>query len=1119
MTEPHDTQRGGISSSRHGYLYYESPVAVPSDTPRLMIIMYNFPPDPAVGGLRWEQMSRHFAQEGWAVDVVTRDFSDVAGLDRSRLNGLPAGTRIYSVPSQEPLLVRIQKVLWPSVRRMLGERRAPGATALSQSEISEQQGARVLVRSYVAWMDVKRDNGWARAAARVATSLAGSGNYLAVISSGPPHMAHEAARLTAKRTGLPFVVDMRDPWSLVQRVTEVVASPVWLFLARRFERRAVDAASLITMNTEQSCRAMRDAYPERAGKIEVIRNGCDDEPLPPTVRDGCFRLRFAGTIYMDRDPRLVFRAARAIISKLGLTPDQFLIEFIGNADHYEGKATVDIAGEEGVGDFVRVSGRVPRQKSLEFLANATMLLSLPQDSHFAVPAKIYEYVRFDAWLLVSASPHSATAQLVKDTDADVVDHGDVDAIARVLEHRYLQFVSGDLPGAIARDGRFDRRVQSKKLIALLNERCGAVAGVRDASLAAAGRAPRANFRLSNDDLVIVDLSGTEVNRKLVRWLANAVVRRTAARRRGKGKLSLLVFAPFGDANTIDTPQHVERFSASSLIGLPERDAVNEWAFETANELISGAGRDLFPRIRGVHLGDLNLLAVQGYIQDYAMLVAAIRAYGRNQTVRRCIVISGYADIGSAIAREAKGVATSVRALHPPRELHMEFTLLARRFRRDPPPLTEALPVDQEHPRVLMVSDSVPMRMMFAAIEPHLAAAGAGPTLRLDYRPATETARPAAEPRVVTRRIPSAAACPEASRDQIGQHRISTRQLLAARGDAQPSAALRRVMASLPMDHFLSGLSLSQFAEQAAHLEEVEWLLRELRPQLVVVGNDRWWLGQSFVREAQRLGIPTLALQDGIEGAHPNWFWAAADVIGTSGEIYPEYLLAHGVDAGRIHTVGQPRYDSFLKRNKGEDSVGARRSTRKQLGLESDAFYVLFAAQPTQDRAYAQQVMEAVLAVPGVRLIVRPHPSSDVAPYAQLVSMLGDHRATLQTSGGTQDVLNACDVVVLQHSTVALEAVILDRFVISANFSGVPDVTPYVELGISLPATTSAELTATIAQLVALPASERAASKAQAKRALERLLGPQDGQAGQRAANLISSLLGGVLAADTQKAGA
>lgn len=464
--------RAELPAAARAVLYSEAAVLAPAGAPRILLISYTFPPDPAIGGLRWQRMAAHFADNGWAVDVIARDFRDLPGLDIARIKTLPAGMRIFSVPDREPVVGRVQKFVWRPVRRVFGQLKTAKIHALSQPEIQQQRGLRAKLRTYFAWLDFSRGHNWARAAADVASELARSEAYLAIVSSGPPHMAHEGGRLASKKTQIPHVVDMRDPWSLVQRVQEILASPLWLRMASRYERRVIDHASLVTMNTEASRDAMRAAYPEHAAKIDVVRNGTDDEPLPPTRRDGRFRLRFAGSIYIDRDPRTCFKAAKRVITELNLTPQQFLIEFVGQVYRYAGTPTLKIAEEEGIREYVRVSGLVPRNEALEFLAGGTMLLNLPQDSDFAVPAKVYEYLRFDAWMLVLAAANSATGMLLRGTDADVVDHDDIDGITRILTTRYEQFASGVKPQAIARDDRFDRRLQAKKMLELITEHCG-----------------------------------------------------------------------------------------------------------------------------------------------------------------------------------------------------------------------------------------------------------------------------------------------------------------------------------------------------------------------------------------------------------------------------------------------------------------------------------------------------------------------------------------------------------------------------------------------------------------------------------------------------------------------
>jgi glycosyltransferase involved in cell wall biosynthesis len=463
--EKKGTDHGAASKST---LYYEAPSTDSAYAHRMMLITYSFPPDRLVGGLRWQEMSRHFAERGWAVDVVTRDFTNVPNLDLARLRRLAPGTRVFSVPDREPLIGRAQRLAMTAVRAISARRNHGKAVRDASTDATSQSVLAPIRKAILVWLSIRRSASWTHAAARIAIDLTKHRRYTAVISSGPPHMAHEAGRQVAVSAAVPLVVDMRDPWSLVERLPDDVASPLWYAIARRHERAVVHRAALVTMNTEKACHAMRVAYPELANRIEVIRNGSDDSAVGSVKRDSIFRIRFAGSIYLDRDPRLVFRAAARVIEEVRLTPERFVIEFVGDEDHQARKPAAAIAAEEGIEEFVRIGGVLSREATLEFLAAATMLLSLPQDSALAIPAKIYEYVAVDAWMLVLAHRNSATAQLLEGSDADVVDPADVDGMVAAIRRRVDQFSSGVTPTAVGKDGRFDRRIQSDKLMRLID---------------------------------------------------------------------------------------------------------------------------------------------------------------------------------------------------------------------------------------------------------------------------------------------------------------------------------------------------------------------------------------------------------------------------------------------------------------------------------------------------------------------------------------------------------------------------------------------------------------------------------------------------------------------------
>lgn len=431
---------------------------------RLLLISHHFPPSAAVGGVRWQQLSKYAAERGWGLDVICCDPAVMEIRDDSRLAQLPEGVRIYSAAAREPRIGRAVGRGWQLVRaiKAIGRTRQPAQRSanFAAQQVPRDVSVRALARAYFAWLDFARGEAWAKSAASVGVALARTNRYGAVVSSGPPHMAHEAARIVAEAAHLPLVLDFRDPWRDVERVSENIASPLWFRLAAKFEGRAVAAAELVVVNTDQSGDAMRRRYPAASSRILTVRNGSDEEPLPESTRDTRFTIRFAGSIYLDRDPRLVFRAAARVIRELQLTPRDLGILFIGFVRNVGAVPLEAMAAEEGVAEFVEARASLPREEALRFLGAGAMLLSLPQDAHMAIPAKIFEYARFPAWMLVLAEEMSATAQLLRATEADVVDPSDVDGITRAIRRRYAQFAAGERPQPVGHGGQFSRRAQA-----------------------------------------------------------------------------------------------------------------------------------------------------------------------------------------------------------------------------------------------------------------------------------------------------------------------------------------------------------------------------------------------------------------------------------------------------------------------------------------------------------------------------------------------------------------------------------------------------------------------------------------------------------------------------------
>ena len=415
--------------------------------------------------------------------MISVDSGPLSDGDMESLNSLPPGTRVYRVFRRVSRGLRVERLL-VRLRRRIISGRMPGATppvsgnggagprsagsrpgSLPPEEIRWRwREPRTVVRALNSWLSFCRARTWTRDVARVGKALALRQHYDLIATSGPPHSAHLAGVAVSRAAGAPLALDLRDPWSLPHRVPEPIASPLWFRLARWRERRAVARASLIITNTDPVRHAMAELYPHRSDRLVTVMNGSDEDPLPEQPRPERFVVAYAGAIYLDRDPRPFFRGAAAMVRDLGLSPRQFEVVFVGDVRKYGPEAVADIARHEGLSGYLTLLPPMARPELLERLTAASMLLSLPQDSPFAVPSKVFEYMQFRAWVLALATPESPTAVALQGTNADVVDPDDPASIAAVLRRRYLQFAAGETPDPPDPEGRLSRRRQAQVLL-------------------------------------------------------------------------------------------------------------------------------------------------------------------------------------------------------------------------------------------------------------------------------------------------------------------------------------------------------------------------------------------------------------------------------------------------------------------------------------------------------------------------------------------------------------------------------------------------------------------------------------------------------------------------------
>lgn len=250
----------------------------------------------------------------------------------------------------------------------------------------------------------------------------------------------------------------------------------------------------------------------------------------------------------------------------------------------------------------------------------------------------------------------------------------------------------------------------------------------------------------------------------------------------------------------------------------------------------------------------------------------------------------------------------------------------------------------------------------------------------------------------------------------------------------------------------------RLAIAARHRRLAEATLRAWQVEVVVTASDSHYSGQLFVTCATRLGARSVNVQHGVFAEIGfGYLPVRATRTAVMGEAVRDLYLAAGVEPAAVVATGLPRLDALCA-----PSPVRRDAVRARLRLDPAGPVCLFAPDPIAygplgDWMWAQ--VTRLLADEPMEVLVRPHPADALEPHVAAAGRLpAGPRVRVARWPDSGSALRACDALVCALSTLALEALIVDRPVILL----LPDAAAaaklhYVREGCVAVATNAAEL--------------------------------------------------------------
>ncbi len=417
---------------------------------RALIVSYYFPPAGGGGVQRVLKLCKHLPAFGWDVDVLAPDDPKWVAHDPGLAAEIPAGTVVHRARYRGPSDER------PAADVLAGAEGLRGVATRAGL-----YGRQLLVPDpRVVWVPDA-----ARAAVRIVRERSAS----VVLTTSPPSSAHMIGNVVARRTGVPWIADLRDSWLAnphrrYDRRSVRAKRAVLETMARRTFAR-VSALTAVTETIADEARALAPAGTPSA----VISNGCDFDEFAGLEHTPSDRLRIlhAGFFFGVRSPRPFLEALARLLADRPELREVIEARFVG------GFRTADRQWAEslGLGAALRIDGFLPHDQALAAMKGAdALLLLIPRAGGLGLSVlsgKLFEYLAAERPVLALVPPEGIAADLLRSTGfARIADPDDVGAIRAQLEDLVEAWRAGDLgdrPLPADLRERLDRRTRASEM--------------------------------------------------------------------------------------------------------------------------------------------------------------------------------------------------------------------------------------------------------------------------------------------------------------------------------------------------------------------------------------------------------------------------------------------------------------------------------------------------------------------------------------------------------------------------------------------------------------------------------------------------------------------------------
>lgn len=444
---------------------------------KVLVISHTFPPAAGSGTLRILKFIKYLPENGWLPYVLSIKLKYSDKIDYTIVKEIPEGIRVF----RTSMIIFLNLIYFYNGKRKQRNINKENKQFYSHNGAVkiDQKNFLYKIRKSILGLFTTPDRfiGWLIPATFKGLWIINKEKIDVIYSSSPCISAHLIACLLKKITRRSWVADFRDPWFKAQQITGFRRKlEDWL------ELQIIKNAEKIIANTEYLKNLFIAEYGDiLQNKICVITNGYDPEDFYTVSKNissnNIFTISHVGEFYeYFRTPDNFLIAIAGLMNEGKIKYNELRINLVGGGEYVYSQKFNNLLNRLNLNGALNIIQHISHRQSIQYMLDSNVLLLLQPDilNRTQIPAKAFEYIRSDNYILALA-PDSATSDLIQEVCADsVINPNDIGAIKNKIYELFVRFKK---TGSIVRGGMpkktevYDRRLLTKCLSGVFSDSC------------------------------------------------------------------------------------------------------------------------------------------------------------------------------------------------------------------------------------------------------------------------------------------------------------------------------------------------------------------------------------------------------------------------------------------------------------------------------------------------------------------------------------------------------------------------------------------------------------------------------------------------------------------------